>query len=1211
MGTAAIWPNATTKSFQRIVRKFVAAGMHLSSPVDAVPEGKIVYGKNVRGYLTSPLQGRPGLTKLWPLPVGTGLCHSIRRLNDDSVAYGGFTRIYGIGTVLYHGPTNAFSVQAGFSGNPLTLVEFRPPESAAPWMYVADSTLIWKVNSAGTGRPIGYRPPAAAPSVALASGIVHTVINDCDTAADWSNTTQTGWPANTAGAATLLTGATGRINAGAVTITTILFDTGTTGWACINPSAATAFGEGLRFTFNGGAVETVICQAVHSGSGTATTIGSIIYDSGTTGLCSIQLAIEIDEIERNSLIWNSTIGIVSDATALARVLSVTVNPDGTKSLRCSTSVAWAATNAINALPCVRAYCANTHAAAETLRADAIRTAVTVGTGYLTDAIAIDLSRVTGKPIQPEDWLHLSVRVDRPDLVSEIKVLLDVDAGTTTGLEANSAFQLNYYFYAFRPSDLTPAIRQSATFSATAPTAVQRDLIDNYDPETGQYLGSTVGGGTTDSSEPLAQTGDTQWYEVWFRVSELTRVGTDTSKTLANVKASRISVIATGSINLDFDSFWIGGGYGPDALKSVVGYYYRWRYRDSTTGAKSRWSQPTRSPIVPIRQRVTLTVTSVITNGIDKVDFQRFGGERPTWTYIGTSASAAGTVTFNDDLTDLALEGKPTDEDEVRAPFPVIDIPQSGTGYAAGTTFIASTGTFSVNWARGMAINVNGLDYTVAVVLTTTKLETVESMGTQGSSGSPIAWYAPRPVIEQAPLPSMWGPVDGIIYACGDTRNQGTLYGSANNDADSSPETHQLEVTSPSEPLMAGCAYDDSSYVYSDRRMFRIFRDAQYFATAHEVPNGKGLFSQWGLAVGPAMWSLAKDGIYESKGGAGASITDADLYPLFPHDGIQPTSIDLGGITVVPPDMDIAVASVAGNLRLSYYDSMLYFDYLGIDALYHTLVYNTITKAWLADEYARNINLHYGESGHGIRNLFACGNASDDVSGMSYLATGTSDDGDAISGQLRTPSLDRDDPGTKKLWQDVQLDCAPNGVAISVQQGFNQHETTLAAQLVTGTTRTKSELPSNSNAGEEAYNADLDITWSSAIAAPQFFGWEQMALGYPREVRALQTIETSHGIGNYQHHRLYAVIPLISTDTVTLRIAVDGAIFSYPIASTAGALRKTLVPLNVMKGKVFSYRLSSDSVFRVFSEDIELAVKGWGDAGPYRLVNPFGGGSVVA
>ena len=128
---------------------------------------------------------------------------------------------------------------------------------------------------------------------------------------------------------------------------------------------------------------------------------------------------------------------------------------------------------------------------------------------------------------------------------------------------------------------------------------------------------------------------------------------------------------------------------------------------------------------------------------------------------------------------------------------------------------------------------------------------------------------------------------------------------------------------------------------------------------------------------------------------------------------------------------------------------------------------------------------------------------------------------------------------------------------------------------------------------------------------KLYGWEHMAMSYPREVDALQTIETTHGLGGYQHHRLYAILPMISNAVVTLRISVDGTVFTYSIPSTGGAYRKPLVPLQVMKGKTYSYRLSSSSVFRFWAEEAEFAVRSWGDAGPYRIVNPFGGGSVVA
>lgn len=1206
----------STQDYKRLPFSFYGAGMNVNATVDRMPQGKFPFLKNLRAYLAQPLQARPGLATIFSPAKGTGFVHTMYRLNDDLAGgYGTYLRIYGIGTELYYGNTSVTLAQTTFSGNPFTVVPYRPNESSVAWAYLGDSMQTQKISSAGVVRPIGYHPPAGLaatptnePTLMFAisalsnsnpnypqASIPHTFINKSgasdEVAADWT-------PGGTAGAVSLI-GAK-RIN---TTVTSITYDTGTSGWACIQPASMANVNVGTRLFANSS--EYILVKSVHPGTATNTTIASIIYDNGTSGLCSIQLTDELDGMERHAYLNDSTVGEKD------RILSVTVGPDGRHSLRLSTTGTFAIGDTISILPSFRAVTVGTIAATQTLTDEAPTSSVTVGVGTVTNTLAIDLSMVAGaRPTQEEDWFHIALRFDIPSNVTEFRVMLDVDSATND-------FTRNFYYFTGRPSDFEPAIRNLQTTVATTPTAVTRQILD-----ASQAVDPTLLTGT----EPeISSTGDVQWYEIWFRANDTIRVGTDASRTLANVAAVRVQFTVTGTTACAWDSFELLGSYGPDVDPAKTdGYLYRFRGRDSTTGARSRWGQSTRSTIFPVRQRVAVTIPGMAQTGIDKLDVQRFGGTLTEWTYVGTVANdgSGNNVTFNDDYGDADIINNPTGDDDVRMPFPVQDQPQSGTGYAAGTILIASTGSFNVSWVRGVTINVNGINYTVAQVFTATKLQTIESMGTQGSLGSPIAWYCVSPILDGDPLPAMWGPLDGFIFACGSTKEQGWLYFCAGNDPDNAPETHQIEVTSPSEPLMNGFIRDSRCYVFSSEGLYPISAGplaSLYSPTApgpstiwiagERISNTKGLYARWAMASnGPSVWYLSNDGIYEV--GNPIPITAEDLYQLFPHDGQFGTSIDLNGATVVPPKMSIPNVDTGKNLRLSYYNNELFFDYIGTDNNYYTLVYNILSKVWALDTYARNINLHYGETGHGVEQLNACGQASDNASGMAYEVTGTTDDNAAISCQVRTVSSDDNDPAIKKLWGDDLIDCNPNNVTVTVVQGYDQHQTTLTSQTITGASRTRNELSTNSGSGQQGYNHSLDISWSTIAASPQLFGWEHAFLAYPRELLGWQTLATSHGFPNGYHHVRDGYFAIISNADVTLTINVDGKNFTYTLASTSGNFRKIYVPFQVMKGKLFAYGLSSSKVFRFFEYDSSIRAKLWKSQDEYSFVNPFGAGNNV-
>ena len=147
---------------------------------------------------------------------------------------------------------------------------------------------------------------------------------------------------------------------------------------------------------------------------------------------------------------------------------------------------------------------------------------------------------------------------------------------------------------------------------------------------------------------------------------------------------------------------------------------------------------------------------------------------------------------------------------------------------------------------------------------------------------------------------------------------GTLYWCKGSNLDSAPDTNQMDVTDPSEPLINGCMSGGRAVLFSDRRGWVImpnFFNAEATATGtsgstwttHRLSSiPRGLFIPRCLAIsgGGTIFFRVDDGIHVSPGGLGSeSITDGDLYPLFAHEGSTPQSVERNGVTWVPPEHD--------------------------------------------------------------------------------------------------------------------------------------------------------------------------------------------------------------------------------------------------------------------------------------------------------------------
>lgn len=1235
--------------YSRDPSRFDFTGLDLNRPLDSVKAGKLPYAKNIRSFQAGRIEPRDGLTLIGEVVPVQSPVHSCRRLNDPANAT--YTRVLGTGTHVAYGQAAFTDLDSGYSGDPLALVPWRPSASPTTFMYIGDRSRMRKVGVTGALHTIGLAAPAVAPDVALTAVPKYSVIDAFDATAPWV-------AAGTAGAAGLLSRTPGGASGSTTTIAQILYDSGTTGWACVQLTSMVGVGRGeiLNFATNPEPAPGAVVQDVFSGkAGTTTTILSVIYDSGVAGPCSIALMAPVDPIDVDGLIRNSTLN------ENIRVRSVLASPDGNFSIRASTVGTFAATNTMQVLPSLRIYLVNTHAAAENVSNDAVTTAVTVGTGTLTKTgLTLDLSTLsTTVPTQRDDYMAIGLRVDHPELLTEIKVQLDVDATV-----ASQDFAHNYYTHSIRPSDLTNAIMNLQPTINVVPTIIQRNILDAGtsggasvagaeaaagvpnqpgffaapNPGLGVPLDtSRTGGGhllvddltTPSDSENVSsqqlESGVSQWVDVRFRIADLIRVGTDDTRTLQNVVAIQILVIATGTVNVAMDSWWIGGGYGPDTLDTTAtSYYYRHRARVLSTNVASNWSPGTRSSINAYRQSVTIQpaqyavpagTSHVLTDFV--LDIERFGGQLADWHYLGTTANVAS-PSFADIYGDDIVGGQPIIPMNDYQPWPVIGLPVSGvTGSVAGTTVNDAATSFNLAWAPGTKIIINNQPYILYRVISTSRLELVGSAGSQ----SAVAWQINEPTTLAQPLPCLW-EWDGNFFACGDLVNPGRLYYSNAKSETTNPNNY-LDMTSPSEPLMNGLEYNTRSYVFSSENFIQILKtgNVQFnipenpgIPFRHEnIPSGKGMFSRWGMTreSGPVICFLARDGVNLTTGGPPIALTDADLYNLFPNEGNPGVSVN----GVLAPDISNAVAA---HLRLAYYDEYLYFDYPVIDTAgeqHATLILvfdmgaavrGEAPGGWIWDIYNPNVRFHYGEEGAGVHSLLV--GTSD---GNLYQYAGLSDNGTAIATEFTTPSRDQGDPRSQKLYGDIMLDTSTFGATAVCTPFFNNNTLSVGSVAVNTAARSQVAIPLGS-AWQTALNIALNVVVPVSTAArPFFYIWEPRWTFESAPILAFswEISPSSLGMDGFKSIGLVKVTH-VSTSDLSLTFTVDGVPTVIIIPHSSGVYAQTILRVPVMKGKIFKARIDSAAEWRLDGRDSFFEVKEWGSDAAYSKMRIYSDFSVV-
>lgn len=986
-------------TFQRISCRFVCSGLVLNAPKDIIKPGGFARLTNVRSYTDGTIEVRPGTELVTTLP---GPVHSIFRLNDPTPFAGvSSLRLYGVGGDLYAANIDGSALSildSGYSGDPLTAVPIQPVDANQPYMYVVDSNRMRKLTTDRILYGVGIEAPKTAPTANLQRlGI--NLISQFDFVGILAGTQ-----------ASQLQGIT-RVG---TSVSNILYDTGSApGYASIVPASTSGLAANMLVQIGGILGEQVaLTQATIPVA--PTTVAAIIYDAGTTGMCTIQPSgslgtgqlqtpgfadyfaafglplVQLTQDAPGSAFGTShqtgflppvpggnlptnqigaTINqpdfpvncLVQIGFEIVRIQSIAVGRDGVLSFRCSTTSNHVVNETIRGVSAFRAWLNGTWTAGAQISDGAMRFVVTPAevnpqttppspatatAGIRTRALfgPLNLAYIEGRATLPGDDVRLNVRLSDCVTTQTIRIYLSLNQNFGTGISP-ADFTENYYFFEWRQSDLATAI-QRTNADATATLEEARAIVLQNQQLTGPLSLPTNQGlhiadvyeaayqrvialnqQRADLSNPLAL-GNNQWLELRCKVKDLIRVGTDPTTNLGRVTAAEVLVTVTSPnvnspgfpVTVDVDALWLSGGFDPEA-GSGSPYIWVYRYRSSVTGVRSNPSPSSRGVVQPQRQSIVVKGVVSPDPQVDLVDWFRFGGGIPGSLpmYVGTTPNT-NPPTFTDEFSDTEVlgSGELVDFNQFQL-WPSTGADQSGMVNVSGTAVTLVTGDpFSLDWVPGSQIRINGEPYTLyARPPSTLFLEVVENIGALFN----VPYTVSSPAVLKQNQPTFWGPFQGFYFSVGDPTNPGVLKWTNGNDADTTSLGYSLQVTNPSEPLINGFIWDGVNFVWSSEQLYRIEQDFSNpnLFRAYLTPCGRGLWSTWAFCITPqGVVFLAKDGMNITNGGSPAvSITNADLYRLFPHDGVPGDAVN----GYLPPDM-----TQAAGLRLSYVDGYVYFDF---------------------------------------------------------------------------------------------------------------------------------------------------------------------------------------------------------------------------------------------------------------------------------------------
>ena len=960
-------------------------GLDLTSPQNRIEPGRVASAVNVRAYTEGGFQIRTGLGD--PIVTVDSSVNSLCRMNDTTPTGPGDGYCLIIGTEagsLFVFPADSSAVATGLSGDPMSIVPFRPNTSVKPWGYAADSSMgvelstkyalndssatfscfgQIKVRSDGLVYKTGIKEPPLAPEV----GTGNTVVVDSGpllaTSIPWTNysgqnpdydygetdgppsPTPDGTPpfivdcANASFIKITALSGSATINGG----TKIPTDLGPSTAASTNP------GHYIQIAGTGmtPATATVVTGAFTDGAGNVIPKGVAplwvpsVVDVGDAFATSAEIQVPAGA-QAFQIGINSTGDTYSDNSGEFEIaVEVTTEslPPNVGILGSLSLYYWGDSPVAGG---VASYLwknpGDTGGGIPRSTSNAVGN--TSGNSFIFDA-----TFTAGEPGLPglgtEDvpmqWYALSaesaVTGSSPVFPSPI----------TTTYPSNTSY--NNFNFCLYGKIYIPEPGQY-TFVLTS----HDDCI--WGIQDASLVSAVASGSGEGGSVGLSNGGQTitvaQGYPLLPRQNYTSGEGGNYAQTTVVVS---FAASGTYGIEVDYD-YWYHSGRillleaspTPGAPPAIIppltqgvrqGVSYAYKYRSSLTGAQSNPSPTTTPSTTPV---LANTVTPVYSPDpqVDKVDYYRQDTGLANFTYVATGPNTDPPTTITDSLTDAAAAGNQEMTYDDYEPVPSIDLPQAGHCNVSGGVITTLDTPFNERWLPGTIILI-GYPTQLPYSFISRPISDTQVAIPGVPDGTNLVWNIAEPILANQPLAYMFGPTDNInfVFAVGDPLRPGTLYWCSGSNLDAWPDTNQFDVTDPSEALVNGAMSAGRGVLFSIRRAWIIepnFYNALATVTGtsgstwtlRATSIARGLFIPRCVCIegGGNIFFRVDDGIHFSRGGAASvSITDEDLYPLFSHEGSTPQPIIRNGVTYWPPD-----DSRPEKQQFREQNGYLYYDY---------------------------------------------------------------------------------------------------------------------------------------------------------------------------------------------------------------------------------------------------------------------------------------------
>ena len=673
-----------------------------------------------------------------------------------------------------------------------------------------------------------------------------------------------------------------------------------------------------------------------------------------------------------------------------------------------------------------------------------------------------------------DYIGLYLYVSDPSQVQSITLKFDCGDGS---------FNSDYFYKVIAQGPLQDYISAETSSTSTDATTVLTNALLS---ESLNLYGNYAGG--------ISQlnTGLDNWTPLLFQLSDFAGSGRadydDPTYNWSNVNGYQVQIVTndTASATVQMAALVLFGGAGPDTLGGVA-YDYVSTFFNPVDGTESNpspimtnqnppnqtnWVYPRRQPVLLNINTTTYGPAGQLQDGqIGYLRIYRRGGTLGDnfrrIDQIPISIEEGGIVQYIDTAPDYLIAGADmvsfTNDVPVPSllPVPVNTTLQNAISVAGQVCTITPVSMANISVRQRVILgNPTAIEnnFETVVVLTV------------GASSFTAFVQNTHTVGEQVQASIKVGqPVYGMVIAFnkawfwGDPNNPSTLYFSTGNAPQYVGEANNVIVSTPDDYITAVAPYKGNLYVSCIKSGWWMI-----------PPNSPATQAPYPTAckhpcVAPFGYIATEEMIaYQAADGLRAFAGGASEYMSLP---IEFLFQGIGSTPIVEADQ-----TKLSQTEAAFWNSMVFFSYVGTDGNRHRVIYHAQYKRFRNDDVdaqcmlleADTNTLVYGDS-QGLIHLDRQNRPTDQGMSGGVLVE------NPISINLQTAYNFTGSPANQKQINAIVVDCNTAGQTLDVTAIFNDGEITLPLGTINNTQRGKINLPVNAGLGQQAYKISLLIS----------------------------------------------------------------------------------------------------------------------------------------